>query len=88
MVILSRRSMAKLRMLQSGVLELAANRNKVLRMFIASRHATTPEAQRELWLEFSWADQEYRSAVHDLAQFCRAGQRAEPGAAISSEKSG
>jgi hypothetical protein len=88
MVILSRRSMAKLRTLQSGVLELAANRNKVLRMFIASRHATTQEAQRELWLEFSWVDQEYRSAVHDLARFCRAGQRVDPGAAISSENSG
>jgi hypothetical protein len=80
--------MAKLRTLQSGVLELAANRNKVLRMFIASRHATTPDAQRELWLEFSWADQEYRSAVHDLAKFCQASRRLEPGAAVSSENAG
>ena len=88
MVILSRRSMAKLRALQSGVLELAANRNKVLRMFIASRHATTQDAQRELWLEFSWADQEYRSAVHDLAIFCQASRRADTGSAVPSEGAG
>jgi hypothetical protein len=83
MLILSRRSMAKLRALQSGVLELAADRNKVLRMFMASRYATMPLAQRELWLEFSWADQEYRSAVHELAKFCQANRRLEPGATVS-----
>jgi hypothetical protein len=42
-----------------------------LRLFLASRHATTLSAQREFWLEFSWLDQEYRAAVHQLAQFCR-----------------
>ncbi len=80
--------MAKLRALQSGVLELAANRNKVLRMFIASRYATTPLAQRELWLEFSWADQEYCSAVHDLAKFCRLTRNGDPGTAVLPENSG
>jgi hypothetical protein len=88
MLILSRRSMAKLRVLQSGVLKLAADRNKVLRMFMASRYATMPLAQRELWLEFSWADQEYRSAVHELAKFCQAARRAAPGAAASPENPG
>ena len=42
-----------------------------LRMFAASRNAATRDAQREFWLEFSWADQEYRAAVSRLAQFCR-----------------
>jgi len=37
---------------------------------MASRNATTPIAQREFWLEFSWIDQEYRVAVGRLAQFC------------------
>ena len=41
-----------------------------LRIFIASRHAATAMAQRDFWLEFSWADQEYRVAVHRLAEFC------------------
>ena len=80
--------MAKLRALQSGVLELAANRNKVLRMFIASRYVTTPLAQRELWLEFSWADQEYCSAVHDLHKFCQLTWNGDPGMAVSPENPG
>jgi hypothetical protein len=40
------------------------------RIFVASRHAATVVAQREFWLEFSWADQAYRVAVRRLAQFC------------------
>jgi hypothetical protein len=38
---------------------------------VASRNTTTPKAQLEFWLEFSWIDQEYRAAVRKLAQFCR-----------------
>jgi hypothetical protein len=38
---------------------------------MASRNTTTPIAQREFWLEFSWVDEEYRAAVRKLAQFCR-----------------
>ena len=68
---LSRRSRARLGLLQSSVCKLATQRNEALRLFIASRHATTPAAQREFWLEFSWVDQEYRAAVHQLAEFCR-----------------
>jgi hypothetical protein len=41
-------------------------------MLITSRNSTTPVAQREFWLEFSWIDQEYRVAVRNLAQFCLA----------------
>ena len=71
MVPLSRRARTRLGLLQASVSKLAAQRNEALRLFIASRHATTATAQREFWLEFSWADQEYRAAVHRLAEFCR-----------------
>ena len=71
MVPLSRRARARLGMLQASVCKLAMQRNEALRLFNASRHATTRSAQREFWLEFSWLDQEYRAAVHQLAEFCR-----------------
>lgn len=71
MVPLSRRAKIRLGLLQTSVCKLSAQRNEALRLFIASRHATTPAAQREFWLEFSWVDQEYRAAVHRLAEFCR-----------------
>lgn len=70
MVTPSRRRMAQLRTLQGTVRELEADRNMALRIFIASRNVTTLLAQRELWLEFSWVDQEYRVAVRELARFC------------------
>ena len=65
----------------AGVCKLAAQRNEALRLFVAGRHATDLAAQREFWLEFSWIDQEYRAAVHQLAEFCRqrlAAQAASP----------
>lgn len=71
MIPLSRRARARLGLLQASVCKLAGQRNEALRLFLASRHATTPPAQREFWLEFSWLDQEYRAAVHQLARFCR-----------------
>ncbi|MDE2448846.1 MAG: hypothetical protein KGO22_07750 [Gammaproteobacteria bacterium] len=80
MVPLSRRARARLGLLQASVCKLAAQRNEALRLFIASRHATTLPAQREFWLEFSWLDQEYRAAVHRLAEFCRERLAAETGA--------
>jgi hypothetical protein len=69
--LLSRRALEELGTLQATVRELAAGRNVALRMFVASRSTTTPLAQRDFWLEFSWIDQEYRAAVRKLAQFCR-----------------
>jgi hypothetical protein len=68
--ILSRRAVVELGALQASVRELGTHRNAALRLFIASRNATTLLAQREFWLEFSWVDQEYRAAVRRLAQFC------------------
>jgi hypothetical protein len=70
MKLLSRRTLDQLGTLQGSVVELAAHRNTALRMFLASRNTTTPKAQREFWLEFTWVDQEYRIAVRRLAQFC------------------
>lgn len=70
MSVLSRRTLAQLNSLQASVVELASHRNTALRIFMASRHATTVLAQREYWFEFVWADQEYRIAVQRLARFC------------------
>ena len=70
--ILSRRAREELGTLQASVHELGVHRNAALRIFMASRHVATALAQRDFWLEFSWADQEYRVAVHRLAQFCTA----------------
>jgi hypothetical protein len=70
MKLLSRRALDQLGTLQASMQELASHRNTALRMFVASRNTTTPVAQREFWLEFSWVDQEYRIAVRKLAQFC------------------
>jgi len=69
---LSRKVLDELSELQDAMRKLTADRNAALRMFLASRNAATRDAQREFWLEFSWADQEYRAAVSRLAQFCRA----------------
>jgi hypothetical protein len=69
--LLSRRALEELGTLQATVRELAADRNAALRIFVASRNTTTPLAQRDFWLEFSWIDQEYRAAVRKLAQFCQ-----------------
>ena len=70
--ILSRRAIGELGALEASVQELGTHRSVALRMFLASRNATTQLSQREFWLEFSWADQEYRVAVRRLAEFCAA----------------
>jgi len=69
--ILSRRALEELGTLQNAVYHLCGERTAALRRFIASRYAATALAQREFWLEFAWADQEYRVAVQRLAEFCR-----------------
>lgn len=68
--LLSRRAREELSSLQASVRALGNTRNEALRIFLASRAVTTEVAQREFWLEFSWADQEYRVAVRRLAEFC------------------
>jgi hypothetical protein len=68
---LSRRALEELGSLQASVHELGVHRNTALRLFVASRHAATVLAQRDFWLEFAWANQEYRVAVRRLAEFCQ-----------------
>jgi hypothetical protein len=68
--VLSRRAFGELGALEAHVQELGTHRREALRLFVASRNATTEVAQREFWLEFSWIDQEYRVAVRRLAEFC------------------
>jgi hypothetical protein len=68
--ILSRRALEELSALQATVHARGPPRNAALRTFVASRQSTTPIAQHQFWLEFSWLDQEYRAAVRRLAQFC------------------
>ena len=68
--ILSRRAIGELGALEASVQELGTHRSAALRLFLASRSATTQLAQHEFWLEFAWADQEYRVAVRRLAEFC------------------
>lgn len=68
--ILSRRAAGELGTLEANLHELGTHRSEALRLFVASRNATTELAQREFWLEFSWIDQEYRAAVRRLAEFC------------------
>jgi hypothetical protein len=80
---LSRKVLEELSELQNSLRELTADRNVALRMFAASRDAATQDAQREFWLEFSWADQEYRAAVNRLARFCRAHMRSPEPHAVS-----
>ena len=69
-VLLSRRCLIVLGGLQESVQQLRLQRAEALRLVQASRHAATAQAQREFWLEFVWAHQEYRAAVSRLARFC------------------
>jgi len=71
--------MERLGALEANVRALGAPRNAALRMFLASRDTITMPAQRELWLEFLWIDQEYRAAVRRLSEFCLAHQRSISG---------
>lgn len=71
MKLLSTRARAELWKLQSAMRVAAKDRNKSLPMLLRGRKAITQEALRELWLEFSCADQEYRHAVAQLAAFVK-----------------
>jgi hypothetical protein len=46
-------------------------RTSALHRLLASRRATTQPAQREFWLEFLFAERDYRLAVRSLMHFCR-----------------
>jgi hypothetical protein len=68
--LLSTRARAELWKLQDAVRHAGDERNKLLRVLMNAREALAMDAQRELWMEFSWADQEYRFRVSQLAEFC------------------
>ena len=79
MKLLSTRARAELWKLQAAVRATAEERNKVLRVLMSGRGVLTRDAQHELWMEFSWADQEYRFSVMQLAAFVeRHGSVCEP----------
>jgi hypothetical protein len=67
--LLSTRARAELRRLQDAVRSAAKERERVLRVLALSRSALTPAACHDVWLEFSWCDQEYHYAVANLAAF-------------------
>jgi hypothetical protein len=80
--LLSTRARAELWKLQSELRAAAKVRNKSLPLLLMGRKVVTQEALRELWLEFSCADQEYRYAVAQLAEFV---QRHAPEGGAESE---
>lgn len=67
---MSTRSRAKLWKLQEAVRSAARERERLMHLLSSGRAMLTAEARRELWMEFSLADQEYRFAVAALAGFC------------------
>ena len=69
MKLLSTRARAELWKLQTALRVAARARNQRFPMLLIGRKAVTEEALRELWLEFSCADQEYRYAVAQLEAF-------------------
>jgi hypothetical protein len=69
MKLLSTRARAELCKLQVAVRSAAKVRDQSLPLLLRARKAVTQEALRQLWLEFSCADQDYRHAVSRLAEF-------------------
>lgn len=67
---MSTRARAKLWKLQETVRAAAQERDRLMRRLQSGRTALTADAHREIWMEFSLADQEYRFAVAELASFC------------------
>ena len=88
MRLLSRRALEELGALQDAMQQLAAHRSAALRMFITSRNTTTPIAQREFWLEFSWIDQELRRDLERRALACSIAAVAEAAANVAGRDGG
>jgi hypothetical protein len=77
--LLSTRARAELWKLQAVLHKVADERNGLLKVLLDSPGVLTPGAQRELWLEFSWLDQEYRFCVAQLVAFCeKHGSKVQP----------
>ena len=56
--------------LQTELQEAVEERNAVLQALSSGWIALTPDSRREMWLEFSWLDHEYRLRVIRLGQLC------------------
>ncbi len=71
MKLLSTRARAELWRLQNAMRLAARDRDRLLRILGSSRTALSVDAQRDIYLEFACADQEYRHTVALLAEFVR-----------------
>jgi hypothetical protein len=69
--LLSTRARAQLWKLQEAVRATSRDRDRWLRLLNSGRAVLAPSAHRDLWMEFSCADQEYQHAVARLADFVR-----------------
>jgi hypothetical protein len=67
---MSTRSRAQLWKLQEAVRMTGRDRDRYMRLLCLSRAALTTDSHRELWMDYSLADQEYRHAVMQLQDFC------------------
>ncbi len=88
MKLLSTRARAELWRLQNAMRAAGKERERLLRLLGSSRAALSVEAQRDICMEYSCADQEYRYAVAVLAEFVlrhdAASDTRRPGAAAPS----
>jgi hypothetical protein len=67
---MSTRARAQLWKLQEAVRAASRERDSLMRQLESSRFALATGARRELWMELSLAEQEYRVAVAQLLEFC------------------
>lgn len=68
--LMSTRARAQLWKLQEAVRAASRERDRLMRQLESSRTALAMGARRELWMELSLAEQEYRVAVGQLLEFC------------------
>ena len=71
MKLLSTRARAELWRVQAAVRVASKERDRLLRMLSSSRAALTADAQRDICLEYSCAEQEYRYTVVSLSDFVK-----------------
>jgi hypothetical protein len=67
---MSTRARAQLWKLQEAVRAASRERDRLMRQLESGRSALAMGARRELWMEFSLAEQEYRVAIAQLLEFC------------------
>ena len=67
---ISTRARTALWKLQSELQAAVEERNVVLQALANGWIALTPDSRREMWMEFSWLDHEYRMRVIRLGELC------------------